>query len=57
MASNAPALVLVIDYSQSLDHVCGAVFLLNFVMPPFPQIVSSSTKDTSVLNWVRCYVT
>jgi len=30
---NAPALVLVIDHYQSLDHVCGTVYLLNFTPP------------------------
>jgi len=29
---NTPALVLAIDRSQSLDHVCGTVF--DFVIPP-----------------------
>jgi len=23
-------------HSQSLDHVCGTVYLLNFVISPFP---------------------
>ena len=36
-SSNAPALVLAIDHSQSLDHVCGSVYLPNFVIPPFPS--------------------
>jgi len=36
-SSNAPALVLAIDHSQSLDHVCGTVYLLNFVIPTFPS--------------------
>jgi len=28
--------LLVIDHLESLDHVCGTVYLLNFVIPPFP---------------------
>ena len=36
-SSNAPILVLAIDHSQSLDHVCRTVFLLNFVIPSFPS--------------------
>jgi len=34
---NALALVSVIDYSQSLDHLCGTVYLLNFVISSFPS--------------------
>jgi len=35
---------LAIDHSQSLDHVCGTVYLLNFVIPPFPS-------DSFVERW------
>jgi len=34
---NAPALALAVDHLQSLDHVCGTVCLLNFVIPTFPS--------------------
>jgi len=36
-SSNALVLVLAIDHSQSLDHVCGTVYLLNFVIPLYPS--------------------
>jgi len=28
-------LVLAINHSQSLNHICATVYLLNFVIPPF----------------------
>jgi len=36
-SSNEPALILAIDHSQLLNHVCATVYLLNFVIPLFPM--------------------
>jgi len=41
---NAPALVLVIDHLQSLEHVCGRVYLLNFMIPPFSSEISTISR-------------
>ena len=53
-SSNAPALDLAIDHSQSLDHVCGTVYLMNFVIPLFPRTVSLSANNAFVFELVPC---
>ena len=51
-SSNTSALILAIDHSQSLDHVCATVYTWWTCVPPYrlPRTVSPSANGASVFE-------